>query len=287
MKSSMYIIGSMLLHFFCFLQSNQDLSSFIRNSSPSFGKTHFISGFPHELIFKASDVSAPVRSDDNHHKSKKRNNQKTLIDQTAQVQTFFSPDQDVQHALLELIREEMVSIKMAIYTFTDYEIAQALVDAHKRGVDVQVVIDPSQGKDRYSKIGMLFDVGIPVYFYNPDYIDDKRSNLMHNKFMVFGGNGKKRVRRVWTGSYNFTAAARTRNQENAVLMSGLVDVFNNFVSQFECLKTERSINCSCKAHMYHTYHQRSQADPVPLRVAQTRRSPHKKGRKNMRSHIHV
>lgn len=200
-------------------------------SSPSllnvpvgFGKTHFIKGFPH-ATFEQEKPSKKQRPE------VVPNNEKTV---------FFSPDDNVQQALIDLINREQKSIKVAIYTFTDKDIAQALIDAHNRGVKVQVVTDPSQARDRYSKCTLLAKEGIKIFEYDPNYISDMRSNLMHHKFAIFGCKPYHDCC-VWTGSFNFTQAACKRNQENAVIVKDSYSV-KRFSDQFEVLK-QRCQSC--------------------------------------------
>ena len=51
---------------------------------------------------------------------------------------------------------------MAAYSFTSPKIAKALVDAHKRGVQVRAVLDKSQLSERYSGATFLANAGVPV-----------------------------------------------------------------------------------------------------------------------------
>src|SRR3990167_8141272 len=54
---------------------------------------------------------------------------------------FFTPGHDLTKIFLERIDAEKKSIYGAMYMFTDKKIAQALIGAKKRGIDVQMVID--------------------------------------------------------------------------------------------------------------------------------------------------
>jgi hypothetical protein len=56
-------------------------------------------------------------------------------------------------------------------------LAEALVNAHKRGVNVQAILDKSQRTEQYSPATFLIHAGIPTY------IDDKHA-IAHNKVMV-------------------------------------------------------------------------------------------------------
>ena len=84
-------------------------------------------------------------------------------------------------------------------------IAKALMEAHKRGVKVQVILDKSQRTEKYTSATFLQNVRIPVY------IDDKHG-IAHNKVMVIDGYV------VITGSFNFTKAAEENNAENLLVI---------------------------------------------------------------------
>jgi phosphatidylserine/phosphatidylglycerophosphate/cardiolipin synthase-like enzyme len=209
----------------------QALSSW-QNTIDQFGKTHFIIGFPHQDFAQAQKTARTTT------KTTQATPRTTAGERTA----FFSPDDDLTQILVDLIGKEQRSIKVAIFMFTDKDIAQALLDAHKRGVRVEVVADPSYKADRYSKVTVLKEAGIPIYDYNPNYISDMRSNIMHHKFIVFGAPSDDKAR-VWTGSFNFTRAARDRNQENGVILVDRTTV-TSFDEQFNRMKQQRCVHCN-------------------------------------------
>ena len=92
------------------------------------------------------------------------------------------------------------------YSFTSAPIAQAVVQAFQRGVDVRVILDKSQRTEKYSGATYLANAGIPV-------VIDERPSIAHSKIMVLNRS------LVIGGSFNFTAAAQQRNAENLVFMS--------------------------------------------------------------------
>ena len=67
--------------------------------------------------------------------------------------------------------------------FTDNLIAQALIDAKKRGVDVKIIVDNATMDYEYGKGTLLKENGIDVYVFSAE---DKKAKfgtpLMHNKF---------------------------------------------------------------------------------------------------------
>ena len=64
------------------------------------------------------------------------------------IQDAFSPHQGATTLIVRTISEARKSIWVAAYSFTSHPIAEALVDAHNKGIDVQVVMDKSQRRGR-------------------------------------------------------------------------------------------------------------------------------------------
>ena len=123
----------------------------------------------------------------------------------ATVEVDFSPDMGTTDLVVKAIGEARRTVRVAAYSFTSKPIAQALLDAHKRGVDVRVVVDKSQANARYTSATFLANVGIPTRV-------DYKYAIMHNKFMVIDDES------VETGSFNFTAAAEHKNAENVIVL---------------------------------------------------------------------
>jgi len=54
-----------------------------------------------------------------------------------------------------------MEVLVQAYSFTSYKIAKALLDAHKRGIKVEVILDKSQKSDQYASADFLANSGIP------------------------------------------------------------------------------------------------------------------------------
>jgi len=215
--------------FFYLCLSMPNLVSVSSSVTPEFGKTHFIVGLDHAQYLNIKKNSKKVSA----KSGSSRANSGTKV--------FFSPDDGLQKKLIDLIDKELESIKIAIYILTDLDIAHALVRAKKRGVEIQIIVEPSQMKEKHSKINLLQDNGILVFEYDPDYIKGRQSTIMHHKFVIFG-TAESEDGLVWTGSFNFTQAANHRNQENAVLITD-IDAIAQFLAHYEKLK-KRCRNCA-------------------------------------------
>lgn len=108
----------------------------------------------------------------------------------------------VDDLIINEINQAQKSIRLAIYGFSNDRIRDAVLDAHKRGVDTIVVTDDSQLNSE--NIRMLKEAGI-------DLVDDENPYaLMHHKFLVID----ERV--VWSGSANYSYYAFYKNNENLV-----------------------------------------------------------------------
>jgi phosphatidylserine/phosphatidylglycerophosphate/cardiolipin synthase-like enzyme len=113
----------------------------------------------------------------------------------------------VAEQLIDRIEGADETIHIAAFEFDLVPVAEALVDAHRRGVAVRWVTDDEYGlEDDEGAFATLEAAGIPVR-------DDGRDALMHNKFWVFD----REV--VWTGSTNITYNGVFRNNNNTIVIS--------------------------------------------------------------------
>ncbi len=123
----------------------------------------------------------------------------------ATLQVYFSPSGGCTEAVVEALGQAKTSVRVQAYSFTSAPIAQALVDAHKRGVLVEVLLDKSQRTEKYSAADFLAHAGIPTRI-------DAQHAIAHSKVMIID----RAV--VLTGSFNFTKAAETQNAENLLVI---------------------------------------------------------------------
>jgi len=117
----------------------------------------------------------------------------------------FTPGKHCQSQLIDAIGKAKKSIVVQAYSFTDKDVASALVKVSQRGVEVKAILDKSNAKDGRPAKAILMENGIPVRFDYP-------SGIAHNKVMVIDDL-------VVTGSYNFSAAAYKNNAENILFIA--------------------------------------------------------------------
>jgi phosphatidylserine/phosphatidylglycerophosphate/cardiolipin synthase-like enzyme len=97
------------------------------------------------------------------------------------------------------------TVLVQAYFFTSAPIAKALMNAHKRGVKIEVILDKSQRTQKYSSATFLCYQGIPIKI-------DAQHAVAHNKVMIIDGDT------VITGSCNFTKAVEENNAENLLVI---------------------------------------------------------------------
>jgi phosphatidylserine/phosphatidylglycerophosphate/cardiolipin synthase-like enzyme len=118
---------------------------------------------------------------------------------------YFSPKGGCIEAIIKELDRSKTSVLVQAYYFTSAPIAKALLNAHKRGVKVEVILDKSQRTQKYSSADFLANSGIPTKI-------DTVHAIAHNKVMVIDGET------VITGSFNFTRAAEEKNAENLLVI---------------------------------------------------------------------
>ncbi len=143
----------------------------------------------------------------------------------AKTEVYFSLYDNPQKEIIKNINQAGASINIAMYIFTDREIALPLVKAHERGVKVRLYLDKDQVDYQYSQSRFLVQKGIKARISTNSYI-------MHNKFVIIDN------RILLTGSYNWTFSANNRNDENLMVIDDpeTIEIFQN---QFANLWTDK------------------------------------------------
>ncbi len=123
----------------------------------------------------------------------------------------------VDAPLAAAIDSARLTVDVAIYSLSLNSIRDALIRAHKRGVQVRMVME-SDNLDR-SDPQKLKDAGIPI-------LGDRRAGLMHDKFVVIDNS------EVWLGSMNFTDSGGYTDNNNLMRIRS-VKMAENYVKEFE------------------------------------------------------
>lgn len=141
---------------------------------------------------------------------------------------YFSPKRGSAKVLAGFIDRTEKTLDCAIYSLSHDLIADAIVNAHRRGVKVRILMDKTQAGGRNSDDEKLIAAGIEVRI-------DAHHKIFHHKVAI--ADRKRRGKQaVVTGSFNWTANADEKNAENMVILR-LKRVVEEYESEFERLWT--------------------------------------------------
>jgi len=143
------------------------------------------------------------------------------ISTLAKTEIYFSLYDNPRKEIIKNINQAEAFINIAMYIFTDKEIAIPLAKARERGVKVRLYLDQDQVDYKYSQSRFLVQKGIKTRISTNNYI-------MHNKFAIIDN------RILLTGSYNWTFSANHRNDENLMVIDD-PDVISRYQNYFEKL----------------------------------------------------
>lgn len=133
---------------------------------------------------------------------------------------YFSPDDHVQAALIDLLDNAQSSIYFLAYSFTADPLGEAMRQRAAAGVKVSGVMEAEQVA---SNAGTEFDAfraaGLDVRL-------DGNRGQMHHKVMIIDNQI------VVTGSYNFTASAENTNDENLMVIYD-PDIAQQYLKEFQ------------------------------------------------------
>jgi phosphatidylserine/phosphatidylglycerophosphate/cardiolipin synthase-like enzyme len=118
------------------------------------------------------------------------------------IQVYYNQDHALNTKVINTIREADKFVYFSIYTFTRQDIAQALLAAKYRGLEVKGLTDKNQYANSTGQKKIIEDLrkaGIPVYFQD-------HFAIMHMKVLVT-------EKAYLSGSFNWTSAGTNLNDE--------------------------------------------------------------------------
>ena len=157
-------------------------------------------------------------------------NSKEVLPEQGGLEVYFSEVNDVasgpslEARLINKLASATEVVDAALYHLDSKAIATAFINAHNRGVKVQVFTENNNAEEK--EIQRLLREGIPV---RDDGDDD---GYMHHKFIVIDN------RFVWTGSYNTTYNGAHKNDNNVVWIDS-IPLAENFTKEFQTIYSSR------------------------------------------------
>lgn len=135
------------------------------------------------------------------------------------VEYCFTPIEACADLVTKWIGRANSSVHVLMYAFTLDTVAEALVAAKNRGVDVKIVMESHNAFSSGSEYEHLRQAGVDVRL-------DSNSAEMHHKVAIIDGHI------VLTGSFNWTMRANTENDENLIVIDDVV-LATVFEEQFQ------------------------------------------------------
>ena len=145
---------------------------------------------------------------------------------------YFFPNPSNEQRVVSMFRTCKKSLDIAIFTFTRDSIAQAILDAHQRGLKIRCIGDDGNSKVKGSDVRLLASVGIPCK------TDNNPRFHMHNKMAIIDNSV------VITGSFNWTNQAINKNQDNILFIEDknianqYTEYFNKIWDSFDTVITK-------------------------------------------------
>jgi len=133
------------------------------------------------------------------------------------VSVYFCPEDCEPEIIADVIDDAQQSVYFMTFSFTDMQIAEALVKAHERGLDIAGVMESSQAGS-YSVYDYLMENKINI-------LKDKNPYNMHHKVFIIDDI-------VVTGSTNPTGNGFGNNDENLVVVRDY-GVYMRYLEEFE------------------------------------------------------
>ena len=141
------------------------------------------------------------------------------------IEYAFTPGDDAAGLIVRTLDAARRQVLVQAFNFTHRDIADALIRAHRRGLDVQVIADQDQTNSIESAaMHSLAAAGMAVFA-------DSAHSAAHNKVIVIDHDTERPA--LITGSFNFTFAAQNRNAENVLVLRGNPDLTRAFFANWQ------------------------------------------------------
>jgi phosphatidylserine/phosphatidylglycerophosphate/cardiolipin synthase-like enzyme len=131
----------------------------------------------------------------------------------------FSPKGGCQEAIVKELQRARHEVLVQAYAFTADSLTKALVEAKKRGVQVDILLDRSNEVERYSDLHIFIEQGLHPLI-------DADHSIAHNKIMIIDR------KTLVTGSFNFTHQAEIENAENLLIFKHHPDLLKAYRDNF-------------------------------------------------------
>ena len=140
------------------------------------------------------------------HQEKLKINSKTINLDNTKITPYFSPkDKVVTKTIIPLINNAKDYIYIPTFVLTHEKLAQALINAHNRGVDIKIIVDATNVNAKRSRISFLRNSGIKIKTENYAGKIHSKTILIDDLYLI-------------SGSMNFSNSGENKNDENCLII---------------------------------------------------------------------
>ncbi len=145
----------------------------------------------------------------------------------SEVLVIFTPeDGALEQAIIPLVNSAQSEIRFLAFSFTDFPLANAMIQRAQNGVNVAGVYEKVGSGTDAAEFDTLFCAGIPVR-------QDGNPSFMHHKVVIVDR------RYVVTGSLNYSTSAEESNDENVIMLDN-VEIAAQYLQEFDRVWSQSS-----------------------------------------------
>lgn len=165
-----------------------------------------------------------------YHNDKEKIIQSRINLKNTDLDIYFSPkDKVISNKIIPEIEKAKSCIYVPAFIITHKQFAEELIKAHKRGIEVKVIIDATSARNKYSVHSLLRQNGILVKTEN-------FAGKLHMKSVLIDDSI------AFLGSMNFTKSGNVYNDENSLkivnknivtkLKANFIDIWNKIPDKY-------------------------------------------------------
>ena len=133
--------------------------------------------------------------------------------------------ENIRETILADLDKAKQVIWICMYLFTDYKIAKKVLEKHREGLAVEIILQDCEINRREELQNSYWNKLPSILWWYPETDE----GICHHKFCIIDG------RVVWDGSFNFTHTAATKNKES-YFSDKNVETIDKYADQFKKIK---------------------------------------------------
>ncbi|RKZ28874.1 hypothetical protein DRQ29_01210 [bacterium] len=212
-------------------------SEYVWTGSTNFTYSGYFLNNNNVIIIQSTDVALAYYDDFSQmfqgyfHGNKSSNGVEEVDVADGYVEVWFTPEDSPKSMLIDKVNNAQQTIEFCIYAYTLSDLADAMISAKNRGVQVRGIFDEGTTLDSPTQYHTLLDAGVDVQI-------DPCPYAFHHKFMVIDKDGTEPI--VITGSGNWSINGTSNNDENFAVVHS-ASVAENYYYEFSRWWQESSL----------------------------------------------